>query len=92
MGRAIFNPHESADTEAMILPAYPMCHPFRITGFSSSFASELLVIFIFSASHSSLVFNLIAIAPSAIHSVNGAETLKFEQAGTPPLQARIQSR
>ena len=61
-------------------------------GFSSASASGLLVIFMFSASHSSFVFSLTAIAPRAIHSVNGAETLKLEQAGTPPLHARIQSR
>ena len=43
-------------------------------------------------SYSSLPSTRSAITPSSIHSTNGAATLKLEQAGSPPLQARIQSR
>src|SRR5260370_17957460 len=61
--------------------------PLRNVGFSSLLASELLVIFILSGSYSSLPSCRSAIAPSSIHSTNGAATSKFEQAGSPPLHA-----
>src|SRR5438094_5650780 len=71
---------------------YVRLQPLRKVGLMSLLASALLVIRIFSLSHSSFPSNRRARTPSEIHSVNGAATLKFEQAGSPPLQARIQSR
>ena len=71
---------------------YVNCQPLRKFGFKYWFASALLVKRPFSASHSSLPSTRSAITPSSIHSTNGAATLKFEHAGSPPLQARIQSR
>src|SRR5258708_37461347 len=72
--------------------AYPRVQPLRKVGLMSLLASALLVIRIFSLSHSSFPSNRSASTPSEIHSVNGPATLKFEQAGSPPLHARIQSR
>ena len=66
--------------------------PLRNFGFRYSFASLLFVNRIFSASHISLPSNFMAITPSSIHCTNGPATLKFEHDGSPPLQARIQSR
>ena len=65
--------------------------PLRKAGRRYLFASALLVKRPFAASHSSLPSTRSAMTPSSIHSTNGADTLKFEQAGSPPLQARIQS-
>jgi hypothetical protein len=66
--------------------------PLRNVGLRYLFASALLVKRIFAASHSSLPATRRAIAPNSIHSTKGTATLKFEHAGSPPLQARIQSR
>lgn len=64
----------------------------RNTGFTYLFASLLFVNPIFFASHNSLPGTRAAMAPSTIHSVYGPAMLKLEHAGSPPLQARIQSR
>src|SRR5438477_12455382 len=72
--------------------SYVIDQPLRTVGVRYLFASTLLVIFIFDWSYSSLPSTRNAITPSSIHSTNGAATLKLEQAGSPPLQARIQSR
>src|ERR1035438_1392609 len=71
---------------------YAIDQPLRTVGTRYLLASTLLVIFIFAGSYSSLPSARRAITPSSIHSTNGAATLKLEQAGSPPLQARIQSR
>src|ERR1039458_8803758 len=65
--------------------------PLRKAGLRYLLASALLVIFILAASYSILPSTRSAITPSNIHSTNGAATLKLEQAGSPPLAARIQS-
>ncbi len=67
-------------------------HPLRNFGFRYSFASLLFVKRIFSASHISLPSNFIEMTPSSIHCTNGPAILKFEQDGSPPFAARIQSR
>src|SRR5262249_59170243 len=66
--------------------------PLRKSGRTSLFASLLLVISPLTLSHSSLPSTRTAIAPSTSHSVYGPAMLKLEQAGAPPLHARIQSR
>src|ERR1700722_11893636 len=67
-------------------------HPLRKVGLRYAFASLLLANRVLAASHSSFPPTRTAIAPNSIHSTNGTATLKFEHAGSPPLQARIQSR
>ena len=54
-------------------------------------ASLLLVIRIFSGSHSSLPGTRQAMQPSVIHSVNGPATSKFDADAFPDLQDWIQS-
>src|SRR6266700_2645754 len=72
---------------------YPLNdQPLRIYGFKYLFASALFVIRILIGSYSTLPSTRSAITPSSIHSTNGAATLKLEHEGSPPLQARIQSR
>src|SRR5262249_21192416 len=71
---------------------YVRLQPLRTSGLRYRLASAMLVTFIFALSHSSLPSKRSATTPSRIHSVNGPATLKFEQAGSPPLQARSQSR
>src|SRR5437870_5062800 len=71
---------------------YPRFQPLRTYGFKYLFASALLVMRIFAGSYSILPSTRSAITPRSIHSTNGAATLKLEQAASPPLQARIQSR
>src|SRR5262249_34860964 len=66
--------------------------PLRKTGLMNLLASVMLVIRILTGSYSILPSTRSAITPSSIHSTNGPATLKFEQDGSPPLQARIQSR
>src|SRR5712692_10071542 len=66
--------------------------PLRNMGFTHLLASLLLVNSILAASHISLPSKWTAIAPSTTHSAYGPATLKLEQAGAPPLQARSQSR
>src|SRR5678815_289868 len=65
--------------------------PSRNAGFTYLFASGLFVKRRFLASHSSLPGTRNAITASASHSAYGAEMLKSEQPGSPPLQARTQS-
>src|SRR6185369_4340572 len=91
--------HTRSDSQLLPAPepclmadAYPSVQPLRNVGLISLLASGLFVIRIFSLSHSSYPSNRRARTPSDTHSVKGADTLKFEQAGSPPLQARIQSR
>src|SRR5579864_2721273 len=71
---------------------YVSDQPLRNVGLRYLFASGLLVNRILAASHSSLPSTRKAITPSSIHSTKGTATSKFEHAGSPPLQARIQSR
>src|ERR1035437_1193692 len=65
--------------------------PLRISGLTNLLASALLVKRMLRLSHSSLPGTRQAITASASHSANGAVTLKSEQEGSPPLQARTQS-
>src|ERR1035438_1077364 len=91
-GGACFSLPSERSSDTHLPPPYAIDQPLRTVGTRYLLASTLLVIFIFAGSYSSLPSNRRAITPSSIHSTNGAATLKLEQAGSPPLQARIQSR
>src|SRR5262249_22515488 len=72
--------------------AYVSDQPLRNAGFRYLFASALSVIRIFTGSYSIFPSTRSAITPSSIHSTNGPAIERSEHAGSPPLQARIQSR
>ncbi len=90
-GQGLFVPGQT-ETARPGLVRYVNVQPFRKLGRMSLLASALLVIRMRSLSQSSLPSKRNARTPRVIHSVNGAETLKLEHAGSPPLAARIQSR
>src|ERR1051325_6967399 len=72
--------------------SYTKLQPLRKVGRRYLLASGWLVMRILEASYSILPSTRREMTPSSIHSTNGAALLKLEQAGSPPLQARIQSR